>query len=288
MKQAMKSFINGHPLIYRTLMFTKNHGRLPNLIGPKLLNDKITWRILFDRREFVTWACDKLEMKEQAKIRCPEVLIPETLAVFNNPSEIANFDLAGIWVLKEISGSGQVYFGSENPDAAELAEIAKLLTKWEAKTKNRRKREWGYRNARKGYLIERRICTEELSDYKFHTFDGVVQFVSFHNGRKEELRHAIYTADGDLLPVRWGPKLPEILEPLPETFQTMRKYAEQLGQGIDYVRIDFYSHNDEIYFGEFTPYVGAGLAKIGPREWELKMGSYWKLPSYKEARGKTR
>jgi len=217
-------------------MFTKNHGRLPNLIRPKLLNDQITWRILFDRREFVTWACDKLEMKEQARLRCPEVLIPETLAVFNNPSEIATFNLTGIWVLKEISGSGQVYFGSENPNTAELADIAQLLTKWESKTKNRRKREWGYRNARKGYLIERRICTEEL----------------------------------------------------PETFQTMRKYAEQLGQGIDYVRIDFYSHNDEIYFGEFTPYVGAGLAKIEPREWELKMGSYWKLPSYKEARGKTR
>jgi len=287
MKQLLKDFLDRHPLLYRAILFYKFHGRVPNLIRPKLLNDKIAWRILFDRRNFLVWACDKLEMKTQAQLRCPEVLIPETLAVFTNLAKIRNFDLTGHWVLKEISGSGQVHFGHENPNSDTYAEIATLLESWEIKTKNRRQREFGYKNAGKGYLIERRISTDELADYKFHTFDGMVQFVSFHNGRKESLRHAVYSPDGELLPVRWGPPLPEVIDPLPDNFQTMRKYAEMLGQGIDYVRIDFYSHAGEIYFGEFTPYVGAGLAKIEPREYELKMGAYWKLPTFKEARAKT-
>jgi hypothetical protein len=188
--------------------------------------------------------------------------------------------------LKEIAGSGQVHFGHGNPTPEDYAEIFTLLQNWELKTANRRKREWGYRKVRRGYLVERRISTQELADYKFHTFEGVVQFVSFHNGRKEGLRHAVYSPEGDLLPVRWGPKLPENIEPIPENFQTMRQHAEKLGQGIDYVRIDFYSHEGKIYFGEFTPYVGAGLARIEPREYELKMGAYWTLPSFKQAREK--
>jgi hypothetical protein len=277
-----------YPLLYIFILFYKYHGRVPRLIRPKLFNDKIVWRLFFDRSDFVVWACDKLRMKEEAQRRCPEVLIPETLATFPDISQIKNFQLTGDWVLKEISASGQVYFGSGNPDEQEYDEIVHLVAAWEKATAIRRKREWGYSKGQRGYLIERRISTEELADYKFHTFNGEVKFMSFHNGRKDGLRHAIYSAEGELLPVRWGPSLPEELPPLPDTFRAMRTYAEKLGQGIDYVRVDFYSNEGVIYFGEFTPYVGEGLEKIEPREIELQFGDYWTLPRYQDVRRKSR
>jgi TupA-like ATPgrasp len=284
MNERIKDLVANHVFLYRPIMFYKYHGRLPNLIRPKLFNDKIAWRITFDRRDFISASCDKLQTKEQIRITCPEVSIPETLAVFMELSEMRNFDLTGDWVLKEIAGTGQVYFGHGNPTPDECAEIAELLDVWKVKSDRLRKREWSYRNLSRGYLIERRISSEELADFKFHTFDGVVRFMSFNNGRKDGFRHAIYSPEGDLLPIQWGPQLPDNLEPLPDTFQVMREYAQKIGQGIDYMRIDFYSHENEIYFGELTPCVGAGMARMEPREYELLFGSYWKLPSWKEVR----
>lgn len=226
-------------------------------------------------------------MKVQAGLRCPEVLIPETLAVLTDINELPNFSLAGDWVLKEISGSGQVYFGHDNPDVTELAQINEVVKSWELKTKARRRREWGYSRARQGYLIERRITLEDLSDYKFHTFDGTVRFVSVHHGRRIDHRHEVFTPEGVRLPIRVGQDTPDVEQPLPENFQTMRAYAEKMGQGIDYVRIDFYSHDGNIFFGEFTPYFASGLWKIDPPEYEIIWGGYWNLPSYREVRRRT-
>ena len=267
-------------------MFYRIHGRFPNLIKPKLFNDKMTWRILFDRRDFVVWACDKLQMKVQANSRCPEILVPETLAVFTDIEEIANFDLTGDWVLKEIAGSGQVFFGNGNLSSQEFAKLETITESWELKTKNRREREWGYGQAQRGYFVERRITLDDLPDYKFHTFDGVVQFVSVHYGRRLDHRHAVFTPDGNLLPIKVGRETPDSETPLPPNFQKMREFAEKLGRGIDYVRIDFYSHEGEIYFGEFTPYFASGLWKIDPPKYEEIWGEFWKLPKFKDVRGK--
>jgi len=285
-KDRFKKIMDQSPLLYRTIMFYRIHGRFPNLIKPKLFNDKMTWRILFDRRDFVVWACDKLQMKDQAKSRCPEILIPETLAVFTNISEIADFDLTGDWVLKEIAGSGQVFFGNGNLDSEEYAKLETITESWELKTKNRREREWGYSQARRGYFVERRITLEDLPDYKFHTFDGVVQFVSVHYGRRLDHRHAVFTPEGILLPIKVGRETPNAETPLPLNFQKMRQFAEKLGSGIDYVRIDFYSHDGEIYFGEYTPYFASGLWKIDPPKYEEIWGEFWNLPKYKDVRAK--
>lgn len=287
-KERIKGLLDGHPLFYRFVIYYRTHHRLPNLIKPSLFNDKMTWRILFDRRDFLVWACDKLEMKIQAESRCPEVLIPETLAVFRTLDELKAIELNGDWVLKEISGSGQVYFGSGTPNSTELSEIKSTFDKWEVISKQRRKREWGYSQAKRGYFIERRITREDLPDYKFHTFDGQVKFVSVHYGRRVDHRHAVFTPEGVRLPIKVGREIPDNESPLPDNFQTMRNYAEKMGQGIDYVRIDFYSYEGKIYFGEFTPYFASGLWKISPPEYERIWGTYWNLPKFREVRNKYR
>ncbi|WP_235570753.1 hypothetical protein [Mycobacterium sp. Root265] len=51
-----------------------------NFRRPRTFNEKVNWRILYDRRERIVAACDKLRMKEMAREAYPgeDLSIPET------------------------------------------------------------------------------------------------------------------------------------------------------------------------------------------------------------------
>ena len=57
----------------------------------------------------------------------------------------------------------------------------------------------------------------------------------------------------------------------------MMNLAEILGKPFDFVRIDLYSINNKIYFGEFTHYPASGYDFPGAKLFDFKLGKYWKL-----------
>jgi hypothetical protein len=57
----------------------------------------------------------------------------------------------------------------------------------------------------------------------------------------------------------------------------MKRYAEILGSGLDFVRVDLYLVKSKVYFGELTNYPTSGRAIIKPKEWDLKLGNYWNI-----------
>ena len=54
--------------------------------------------------------------------------------------------------------------------------------------------------------------------------------------------------------------------------------AEKLSKKFLCVRVDFYSNNEKIFFGELTFYSGSGFGKFEPQEWDFKLGEMLKLP----------
>lgn len=59
----------------------------------------------------------------------------------------------------------------------------------------------------------------------------------------------------------------------------MVKLAEQLSEGMPHVRVDLYSVNNSIYFGEYTFYHYGGIIKFNPELWDNIFGSWLKLPA---------
>ena len=45
-----------------------------------------------------------------------------------------------------------------------------------------------------------------------------------------------------------------------------------------FARIDFYEINEKVYFGEITFYPASGFEGFNPKEWDLKLGEWIKLP----------
>ena len=58
----------------------------------------------------------------------------------------------------------------------------------------------------------------------------------------------------------------------------MIELASALSKGIPSVRVDFYSINDKVYFGEITFYQEGGFAHFEPKEYGLELGDMIKLP----------
>lgn len=68
-------------------------------------------------------------------------------------------------------------------------------------------------------------------------------------------------------------------KPEVKNFDSMVRIAKVLSEGMPHVRIDLYSVNGKIYFGEYTFFHDASMVPIEPLEWDYKFGELMKLPS---------
>lgn len=85
--------------------------------------------------------------------------------------------------------------------------------------------------------------------------------------------------DGNKLPFTQGGENNPVTPNLPSNFEEMKVVATKLSKGLPHVRIDLYSVDDKVYFGEFTFFDSSGFEKFTPNEWDEKFGGWIKLLS---------
>lgn len=254
--------------------------QLLSLKNPRTFNEKLSWRMVFDRRDLLKPTCDKLAMKELARTRAGDLVrIPEVFWTGTDLSEVENLDLPEHWVLKPNHRSALVYFGRGKADAAQLRSIT---TGWLDEINWQRYGEWAYSHARRVLLIEERIGNpnEVQVDYKFQVFDGRVRVAVVYLGRFHDLRGYLMDRDFQLIPAYDTSEVqrPGDVVEKPDNFDLMVEIAERIAAGFDYLRVDLYDTGGEVWFGETTPYEANGRTRFQPSSFDLELGSYWKLP----------
>ncbi|AMO61766.1 Uncharacterised protein [Mycolicibacterium phlei] len=272
------------PLVRQAFYLTMLHRR-GNFRNPRTFNEKVNWRILNDRRDRIIAACDKLRMKEMARAAYPgdDLKIPEVLWAGTDLRDAPDPVSLPPWVLKPNHSSGQALFGP-GPDT----DVATLLDKtrdWWRRTPLELG-EWGYREARPLLFLERRIPTpdgEPPADYKFFVFDGRVELIQVNRGRFGHQTATFLDADWNRLPVRWRIR-PVADEPRPAELDAMLRIASTLGADWDFIRIDLYAVDGQVWFGEYTPYPGGGLLRYTPRRFDDEQGRHWTLPPLDQVR----
>jgi hypothetical protein len=277
MNAAMMAVICRLPLgaRRRALVACTNH-RIPHLRHPLTFNDKVNWRILNDRRPLLEWTCDKLAMKEHAR-GIPGLHVPRTLWAGTDLRELASTALPEHWVLQPNHRCGHVHFGHGRPDPEHLSTVTR---DWHRRVEAERLGEWAYSKARPVLLAEEAIGApgSPPRDYKFFVFDGDVATVEVHTDRYSRHAMRIYRPDWSPLNVRCGNFPLAKLEPPPAGLPRMRAVAAALGSDFDFMRIDLYNVDGEVYFGEFTTYSGSGLDIYTPASFEAELGARWRLP----------
>jgi hypothetical protein len=151
--------------------------------------------------------------------------------------------------------------------------------------------EWAYKNIKRGALFEELLkdsLSDSLADYKFQIFNGKCIFVNvIHRNVVSKSTGKIRNFSNVMSP-NWN-KLNLILNnnpPMetsitkPKRFDEMVEIAEKLSQNIDFIRVDLYSVNEKIIFGELTNYPCAGLNTYDPKSFDLELGQKLNLDKY--------
>jgi hypothetical protein len=256
-----------------------------NLDNPQTFNEKLQWLKLYDHRPEYTVMVDKYEVKNYvAGIIGEEHIIP-TIAVYDTVEEIDFEKLPCQFVLKCTHDSGGLVICK---DKAQL-NIKNAKMKLRASLKRSyylAGREWPYKNVRHRIIAEKYMVDEsgkELKDYKFFCFNGKPQFLKIDFNRYINHHANYYSLEGKLLPFGEEAYPRDISSHLhlPDNLGSMIELAKTLSSGIPFVRVDFYSINNKICFGELTFYPASGMGALEPKEWDLELGNLLQLPEKK-------
>ena len=117
-----------------------------------------------------------------------------------------------------------------------------------------------------------------LKDYKWFCFNGEPKVMYIANDRAEFPTMNFYNMDFEPLPLYTKDPPAYDNPPKPKRFEEMKSLSSKLSIGIPQVRVDFYENDTALYFGEMTFFHGGGLSEIHPKEWNVKMGDWIKLP----------
>jgi len=244
-------------------------GKLLKFKMPRTYNEKLQWLKIHDKKCDYTKLVDKIEVKEYIASTIGEEYIIPTIGIWNTFEEISFEKLPNQFVLKCSHDSGTVILCTDKAkfDLKQAEKKIKLALKrnyywlW---------RELPYKNVEPRILAEEYIVDEsesELKDYKFFCFHGKVEYIQVHFDRFRDHKRNTYNRDWDLQDFGIGyPPDKEQTIRRPLNLDKMIDISETLSNGIAHLRVDLYSVNGQIYFGELTFFHGGGFLPFKPAE----------------------
>lgn len=269
---------------YLTKRFIQKLGYAPNFHLPQSFNEKVTARMIFERDNTHSKLADKFAVREMVINKIGEHYLVPLLAVYKSCEDI-NFEaLPNQFVLKCTHDSGSATVCKDksqfNFDYSKQKLKNHMLMNMYVM-----KREWHYKNICPMILAEHYIelYQDAVNDFtlttcRVHCFEGKPEFVEvdIENDQFERFSN-VYNTQWCLQPFKVDLKdnsPNEIAKPF--QCEEMMSLAQKLCFELGYSRIDFLLSKDKVYFSEITLTPNAGRMVIEPKEWDLKLGAYWK------------
>lgn len=265
---------------YLKMRFKSKTGCKLSLKEPKTFNEKIQWLKLYDRRPEYIDMVDKYTVKQYVEKKIGKKYIIPTLGLWDKFEDIDFEVLPEQFVLKCTHDSGGIVI-CRDKRFWNKSEAEKILTKSLKRNYYWLGREWPYKKIKPRIIAERYMTDEsgkELKDYKIFTFHGVPRLIQVDFNRFIDHRRNMYTTDWEYIDMSIEfPTDSSCHIRRPKKLEEMLELAAILSKGIPHVRVDFYSVDDHIYFGELTFYHGSGFERFTPEDWNYKLGEWIKL-----------
>ena len=254
-----------------------------NLENPKTLNEKLQWLKLHQRKEVFTLCADKIKVRNYIKeIIGEKYLIPMCFHTYNI-DELDNNKLPDYPVIIKTNHDSSGGLIIDNKDKVDWVSTRKHFKSLCKKSYYRRTKEWPYKNIKPGILVEKLLITENgkiPNDYKIHCFNGKVKMIQVDIDRNTDHRRNWYDKNWNSLPFHWNGSQFNGKENFisqndiskPHKLEKMIAISEKLANQFDYVRVDLYVFEDDLYFGELTFYHGSGYSPVFPFEYDKKLG----------------
>lgn len=273
----------GYPKLHRA--FLRNQGYPLNLDFPVTHNQRLVHKMICDRSSLIPITSDKWRVRTYVKEilgaeLAEKILIP-VYHVSKTGRDIPHTEWNHEFFLKANHGSrlNKLVQPGDSPQS-----VSELAVSWLGKSYGQGLHEWAYRD------IPRRIICEKVlrdrdgkipMDVKFYCYHGKCKMVYYVSDRYEGLSELITDEKQVVLPfiLRHGVKLMSSV-PVVANFDQMLGIAEALSQRFIFSRVDLYSVEGKVYFGELTHYDGAGMERLQSYEADLAEGRLWLTQNY--------
>lgn len=271
---------------YERLMMFYKLGYWPHLKNPRSFNEKICYTKVYNTPANAVVLADKWGVREHIKARIGETYLNKVYFVGDDADKIPFEDLPEKFVIRITHSSNSTILVHDK--SKEDLEAIK------AKCREKLKEPFGaFTNEHWYTRMQPKVMVEELledprygipQDYKFYVFNGKVKVVLVQTERFRNDSARYYAPDWTPYEFTRGYPLSPVLPP-PANLQEMIALAEKLSDNLDFVRVDFYSINNdtEIRFGEITFAPSAGWGPFTPRSADFELGAMWTMTGRKAA-----
>ncbi len=261
-------------------------GKKLNYDNPVEFNQKISWLKVFYQPPILNQLADKYAVRDYVSKKIGKEYLNECYHVFEKVSDIDYDILPEQFVIKGVHGAGFNLIVS-NKNNLDREQANRQLKKWLNRNYYyRRGREWVYKNIKPRLIVEKYLNEFEkgsITDYKFYCFNGNPKFLEVHLDRINNHKSAFYDLDFKKLPFRDVPVDKWISHSVmkPFNFEEMKMIAKKLAGKLPFVRVDLYSIEGKIIFGEMTFYPADARDDFYPPKYNKIIGDYLKLPKPK-------
>ena len=259
-----------------------------DLKNPTTFNEKIQWYKLYYRNPLMTYCADKYLAKEYVKKCGLNHLVTPVIDSWNKPEEIDFDQLPDECFIKcNHNSNGAIHWRRDM--IGDKNRIIEKLNKLLKKNGYPANREWCYKNIKPIVFAEEMIEShdgEPLIDWNVFCFNGKPQLVLYNVGlvdksgeHSETAYRAAYDTQFKYLDIDTAlERIPEENIEKPVFWEKMLEYASILSKPFPEVRVDFFSTDNTLRFGELTFYSSGGYSEWKPEKWGIQMGEWFVLP----------
>lgn len=249
-----------------------------DLKNPKTFNEKLQWLKLYDRKDIYTKMVDKYEVKKYIAERIGEEYVIPNYGVWDKFDDIDFDALPDQFVLKCTHDSGGLVIVRDK-SKFDKEKARKKINKSLKRNYYHHGREWPYKNVKPRIIAEKYMedmSSRELVDYKFYCFNGKPEFLYVSTGLEDHSTAAIsfLTMNFQFAPYQRSDFKPfETLPNKPKNFEKMAALASALSTNIDFLRVDLYEINGNVYFSELTFSPCSGYMPFKNMEHDSEIGN---------------
>lgn len=238
--------------------YKNNFGKEIDLVNPQEFNEKLQWLKLnvYQRNSKIIQCADKVEVRKYVRECGCEEILTECLGIYDSVDDISWELLPEQFVMKCNHGAGFniVCLDKEGLDI-ELAK--RKLKKWLKTDYSLPYAELHYHYIKRRIICEKYIKPEQgilPDDYKVYCFDGKAFCIMVCKERiNGKCKYYYFNKEWEFLP--WdisSANEKNICIEKPRCLKEILEYAERLSKGFPFVRVDFYTTEKKVYFGEMT------------------------------------
>lgn len=279
------SFVPDKPML--TLQYKLKTGRKLDLKNPKRFTEKLQWYKLYYRNPLMRQCVNKYAVREYVKKKGLEDILVRLYAHYDNVNEIEWDRLPDEFVIKTQHGGGglSVVLCHDKSEETKKEVMSKLYFTSSVTSHRNSGREWAYSEISTGIVVEELLINRKnpeagVNDYKIFCYNGHPKYIIVDVDRYIGHKRNFYDRDWNNLHVTSDCPASDREIERPENLDEMLKVAEKLSEDFPYVRVDLYSVDGKVYFGELTFYPWSGYVQYTPDEWDYKFGEDFSLIKY--------